>query len=75
MHCGLIIPCGTVVPLSVLQSRLSCMVIIKAEAILAPQKLAAPQTERTGVHGMEDEQSKLKQAHNKGVDQGCRSTM
>lgn len=51
------------------------MVIIKAEAILAPQKLAGPQTERAGVHGMEGEQSKLKQAHNKGVDQGCRSTM
>lgn len=49
--------------------------LIRAEAILAPQTLTGPQTERAGVHGMEDEQSKLKQAHNKGVDQGCRSTM
>lgn len=50
--------CVTVVLLSVLKSRLSCTVLIKAEAILAPQKLAGPQTERAGVHGMEDEQNK-----------------
>lgn len=71
MHFGLIITCGTVVPFSVLQSCLSCIVLIKAEAILAPWKLAGPQTGRAGVHGMEDEQSKLKQAHNKVIDLGC----
>lgn len=58
VHLGIIITCVTVVLLSVLKSRLSCTVLIKAEAILAPQKLAGPQTERAGVHGMEDEQNK-----------------
>lgn len=58
-------------PLPLLQSHLSCTVLIKAEAILAPQKLAEPQSERAGVYGMEDEQSKLTQAHNKVVELGC----
>lgn len=68
MHFGLIITCGTAVPLSVLQSCLSFKVLIEAEAILASQKLAGPQSERAGMYGMEDEQSKLTQAHNKVVD-------
>lgn len=54
----MIITCVTVVPLSMLKSRLTYTVLIKTEKTLAPRKPA-------GVCDMEDECSKLMGAQNK----------
>lgn len=66
MHFGLSITCSARVCVAI---SLELHSANSGRSNCASQKLAGPQTERAGVHGMEDEESKLTQAHNEVLDQ------